>query len=50
MDRRTVVTEDGKTLWQEAHDSARMLGCAIFSTMCVIIGIAIAAVVLLLME
>lgn len=43
-----ALTEDGKTLWQEAHDSARMLGCAMFATLCTLIGLALAAAVILL--
>ena len=41
-------TEDGKTMWQEGRDSARMLGCAMFAALYTLIGILLAAVVLLL--
>jgi len=49
-DPRRVYAADGKTLWQEGQDSARMLGCALFALGCTVIGVLIAAAVILLGE
>lgn len=46
-DPRRVYTADGKTLWQEAQDSARMLGCMLFAVICMVVGLALAAAVIL---
>jgi hypothetical protein len=43
-----MLTEDGKTMEEEACDSARMLGCVLLFAVPVLIAAAFIAVVLLL--
>lgn len=44
-DRDQWTEEDGRTAWEEAQSSARMLGCVLIMASAIVMGIILALVV-----